>query len=78
MLDNLRDQASFQEEEEPLVPETPGKKQKTSKRRRTFDQMTGMNAKQRFVLSVMLLVIVCLLGFMFLVLAGKIVPTFLS
>jgi hypothetical protein len=75
MLDNLRDQASFQEEEisELDAPQAS----KPIKRKRSFDQVTGMTAQQRFILAVMLLVIICLLGTMFLVIAGKIVPTFL-
>jgi hypothetical protein len=76
MLDNLREQASFQEDEEPLDPgltEAP----KPPKRRRSFDQITGTTAQQRFALAVMLLVIVCLLGTMFLFLSGKMVPSFM-
>lgn len=69
MLDNLRDQASFQEEEEPLDPNAP----KPHKPRRSFDQIIGMTAPQRFTLAVMLLIIVSLLGAMFLLISGKIV-----
>jgi hypothetical protein len=76
MLDNLRDQASFQEEEEPVEPNTP-KPPKVRGPRRSFDQITGTNARQRFALAVMLSIIVCLLGTMFLVISGKIVPSFL-
>ncbi len=76
MLDNLRDQASFQEEEEPLDPNAP-KPPKPRKPRRSFDQITGMTAPQRFALGVMLSVMVCLLGLMLLVISGKMVPSFL-
>ncbi|HEY5269962.1 MAG TPA: hypothetical protein VII97_06465 [Anaerolineales bacterium] len=69
MLDNLRDQASFQEEE-PLDPNAP----KPPKPRRSFDQITGMTAQQRFALAVMLSIMVCLLGTVFLLISGKIVP----
>jgi hypothetical protein len=75
MLDNLRNQASFQPDEEPLptsLPEAP----KPPKPRRTFDQMTGMTAQQRFMLSVMLLVMACLLGVIFLVIMGKVILPF--
>jgi len=76
MLDNLRDQASFQEEEEPLnVKES--KPPKPRIQLRSIDQITGMNARQRFVLAVMLLIMVCLLGTMFLLISGKVVPPFL-
>ena len=74
MLDNLRDQASFQEEEEPLNPNAP-KPPKQRKPRRSFDQITGMTAKQRFALAVMLSIMVCLLGTMLLLVSGKIVPS---
>jgi ABC-type Na+ efflux pump permease subunit len=90
MLDNLRDQpetAIFHEEEGEGTPETleapvvskQKKKQKPEKvhRRRSFDQIIGMNAFQRFVLAVMFFITLCLLGFVFLILMGKIVPTFL-
>ena len=77
MLDNLRDQASFQEEEEPLNPNAPKppKPRKQRKPRRSFDQITGMTAKQRFALAVMLSIMVCLLGTMLLLVSGKIVPS---
>ncbi len=73
MLDNLRNQATFEPEEEeppdPIEPEKP----KPSKPRRSFDQMTGTTDKQRFLLALMLLVMVCLLGVIFLVITGKVV-----
>ena len=76
MLDNLRDQASFTEEEVPLDPNAP-KPPKPRKPHRSFDQITGMTAKQRFALAVMLSIIVGLLGTMLLLISGKIVPAFL-
>ncbi len=76
MLDNLRDQASFQEEEEPLDPDAP-KPPKLRKPRRSLDQITHMTAQQRFALAVMAIVIVFLLGTLLLVISGKIVPSFL-
>ncbi len=76
MLDNLREQASFKEEEEPLDPHAP-KPPKPRKPRRSIDQITGMTAQQRFLLAVMLFVMVCLLGTMFLLLAGKIAVPFI-
>ena len=73
MLNDLRNQASFEpEEEEPLEtiqPQPP----KLPKSRRSFDQMTGTNGKQRFMLALMLLMMVCLLGVMLLVITGKVV-----
>ncbi|HTX90934.1 MAG TPA: hypothetical protein VMC09_06925 [Anaerolineales bacterium] len=75
MLDNLRDQTSFQpDEEEPEQLSAPqNKKARPPRRRRTLDQITGMTAPQRFMLSLMLLVIVCLLGSMLLILTGKVI-----
>lgn len=75
MLDNLRDQTSFQPEEEPLPADAP-EQPKPRKRRRSLNQMTGMTAQQRFMLSLMLLVMVCLLGVVFLVITGKVVLPF--
>jgi hypothetical protein len=72
MLDNLRDQAAsspFFQEEEPIgepVPEGPPP-------RKTFDQIVGMNAQQRFIISLMLLVVVCVLGTMVLLVVGRFV-----
>jgi len=75
MLDNLRDQAAsspfeFEEEVVPVQEEAALPKP-------SLDKVLGMNAQQRFILSVMLLVVVCLLGVMFLFVTGKIVPSFL-
>ena len=59
MLDKLREQAAsspFPEETAPVVEE------EAKPPKRSFDQIVGMNAKQRFALSLMLLIVVCLLG----------------
>lgn len=76
MLDNLRDQASFEEENKP--PDR--KKNRESRQRgqyRSFDEVTHMSARQRFALAVLLLIIVTLLGTMLLIISGKIVPSFM-
>ena len=76
MLDNLRSQTSFQpEENEPLDSSMP-QQPKPRKPRRTFDQIIGMNAKQRLMIAVMLLVMVCLLGVILLLFTGKVVLPF--
>ena len=76
MLDNLRDQASFQEEQKP--PEHKKNREPRQRRQyRSFDEITHMTAQQRFALAVMLLIIVTLLGIMLLVISGKIVPSFM-
>jgi hypothetical protein len=69
MLDNLRSQATFEPEEEPV--ETPPEKPKPPKPRRTFDQMTGTNDRQRLLLALMLMVSLCLVGVVILVITGK-------
>jgi len=73
MLDNLRDQSSFQEEEDALETNTP----KPPSQRHGFDRITGTSARQRFALAVMLSIMVCLVGTMLLVISGKMVPEFL-
>jgi hypothetical protein len=75
MLDNLRNQAAFTpEEEEPEIkpPEPP----KPPKPRRTFNQVTGTTDKQRLLLAIMLMVMVCLLGSLLLIITGKVVLPF--
>ena len=73
MLDNLRDQAASSQFEEEVVPV----QEEVEPPKPSLDQVLGMNAQQRFFLSVMLLFVVCLLGVMFLFVTGKIVPPFL-
>ncbi|PJH75643.1 MAG: hypothetical protein CO064_05550 [Anaerolineae bacterium CG_4_9_14_0_8_um_filter_58_9] len=73
MLDNLRDQAASSQFEEEVVPV----QEEVEPPKPSLDQVLGMNAQQRFFLSVMLLFVVCLLGVMFLFVTGKIVLPFL-
>jgi hypothetical protein len=77
MLDNLRDQAAssplFQDETpKPDLPDQP----KPPKVRRSFDQVTGMTALQRFTLVFMLFIIVLLLGVTLLILTNRVVLPF--
>jgi hypothetical protein len=75
MLDDLRKQASFESDEEaPSEPSQP--EPKLLETRRSFDQITHTSDKQRFVLAVMLLVMVCLLGVILLLVTGKVVLPF--
>jgi hypothetical protein len=76
MLDNIRDQASFTPEEEPLDPNAP-KPPKPPKPRRSLNQVTGMSAGQRFTVALMLFLIVALLGTISLLFFGKVIPPFL-
>jgi hypothetical protein len=77
MLDNLRDQASsspFFQEQEPL----PEQQEEALPAKRSLDQIIGMNAQQRFIIALMLLMIVCVLGVMLLVVTGRMSLPFLS
>lgn len=64
MLDDLRHSAAQSYEEEI----SQGKKR--PRRRRPF---LGMTAPQRFFIAVVILVMTCVLGFLFLIVSGKIV-----
>jgi uncharacterized membrane protein len=76
MLDNLRDQASFEEEKNP--PNSKKTREPRQRRQyRSVDEITHMTASQRFALAFMLLIIVTLLGTLLLIFYGKIVPAFL-
>ncbi|MBM3151594.1 MAG: hypothetical protein FJZ96_05220 [Chloroflexi bacterium] len=74
MLDNLRDQAAStpfpQDEDDLLLPEQPTE---TPGRRRAAFPLMNMLPQQRFILTAMLLVEVCLLGIVLLFITGKIV-----
>ncbi len=74
MLDNLRNQSTFEPEEEPAAEAAPPPPLRGH--RKTLDQLTGMNARQRFVLAVMMMVMVCLLGSMLLIVTNKVVLPF--
>jgi hypothetical protein len=78
MLDNLRNHTDpdsfFTEDESAMDAESASS---GSGGRRSFDQVTGTTPQQRFALALMLLVMVGLLGFLLLVMAGKMVPSFL-
>lgn len=76
MLDNLRDQTSFQPGEKEPLPVGAPEQSKGRKRRRSSNQKADKTAQQRFVLSLMLLVMVCLLGVVLLVVTGKVVLPF--
>jgi len=73
MLDNLRNQSAFTPDEEEPVESGRPKKPKADSPRRSFDEITGTTDKQRLMLAVMVLVMVCLLGVIFLLISGKVV-----
>jgi hypothetical protein len=73
MFDNLRDQsksspfyeeeAKFQQAAGTLAPPVPD----------SSNRLLGMTGPQRFVLSVMLMIMVCIMGAMALLITGKLV-----
>jgi hypothetical protein len=73
MLDNLRSQASFTPDEEELPESGQSEAPKPPKIHRSIDQITGTTDRQRLMLAVMLLVMVCLLGSLFLLITGTVV-----
>ena len=76
MLDDLRDQASFQpEEKEPLPVDAPEQPKKKTRNQPT-EPKSGLTAPQVFILSLMLLMAVCLMGVVILVTTGKVVIPF--
>jgi hypothetical protein len=76
MLDNLRSQASFTPDEEELPEPDKPEDPEPPKPHRSIDQITGTTDKQRLLLAVMLLVMVCLLGSLFLLITGTLVLPF--
>lgn len=73
MLDNLRDDASsrpFFEDEEPSLPPEP--ERDPVPLRLPAGRFLGMTPVQRFIISVLLMMTVCLLGTMFLLATEKI------
>jgi hypothetical protein len=71
MLDNLRNQATFEPGEEEQAETGQPEQFKPPQPRRSIDQMTGTSDKQRLMLAIMVLLIVCLLGVLLLVFTGK-------
>lgn len=71
MLDGLREDASTSQFEEPK--EFPFESPPASRRRRRPGRFLGMSAMQRFVISVFIMIITCMLGAMCLLLTGRFV-----
>ncbi|MGA7193152.1 MAG: hypothetical protein WBW94_05915 [Anaerolineales bacterium] len=70
MFDNLREQANSSPfyEEEAQFQSAEGSNPAASRRSNRF---LGMTPMQRFIISVILMMMVCLVGAMFLVVTGK-------
>lgn len=75
MLDNLRNQATFEpdEEDEEKIEAVKPAPPKPRKPRRTLDQITGTTDKQRLILAIMFFIMVCLFGTMALIITGRVV-----
>ena len=73
MFDNLRDSAesSFYEEEPNDLYKEPTPNKRTAPRRRSNGRFLGMNAQQRFLISLMLMFTVCLVGTLAMFILGK-------
>ena len=77
MFDNLRDDSSFYEEEqndlyqEPVAQAQPIAATRRTPSRRRKTGFMGMTAQQRFLLSVMLLITVCVMGILAMVVTGR-------
>ncbi len=71
MFDDLRNSATFIEEETPQEPEPGGKKAKSKKKSQPRTTFLGMTAPQRFVISIFIFMMVCLVGTFAMVLFEK-------
>ncbi len=69
MFDNLRDSAFYEEEPEDLYQE-PVEKTPAKKRLRN-GRFLGMTAQQRFFISLMFMLTVCIMGFLAMFVLGK-------
>jgi len=71
MFDNLRDSSSsFYEEEQNDLDKGSEAKPAVSRRRRNA-RFLGMTAQQRFILSVMLMLTVCVMGVLVMFVLGR-------
>ena len=73
MFDNLRDSAesSFYEEEPNDLYKEPTPNKRAAPTRRSDGRFLGMNAQQRFLISLMLMFTVCLVGTLAMFILGK-------
>jgi hypothetical protein len=73
MFDNLRDSASsfYEEEQNDLYKEAEATPSARSKRRRSNARFLGLTAQQRFILSFMLMLTVCVMGTLAMFVLGK-------
>lgn len=77
MLDDLRSSSSFiDDDEETQANETEVSYRRPVRRRRKEQPFLGMTAQQRFIVSLMLFMMVCILGAVALVATGSITLPF--
>jgi hypothetical protein len=74
MLDDLRNSSSFIDEEEDAVEE--GFDNQRSYRKQKKVLFLGMTAQQRFIISLMIFMMICVLGSFAMVLSGSVVLPF--
>lgn len=72
MFDNLRDSASdfYEEEQNTPYKEQPAARLAAARRRKNI-RFLGMTAQQRFFLSVMLMLTVCVMGVLVMFVLGR-------
>ncbi|MBE0698200.1 MAG: hypothetical protein IH586_14880 [Anaerolineaceae bacterium] len=73
MLDDLRNSSSFIDDEPPAEQEPV---QRRPARRRQKETFLGMTAQQRFIISLMLFLMICVMGTFALVISGSITLPF--
>jgi hypothetical protein len=73
MLDDLRNSSSFIDDEPPAEQEPV---QRRTIRRRQKETFLGMTAQQRFIISLMLFLMICVMGTFALVFSGSITLPF--
>jgi hypothetical protein len=62
MLDDLRNSSSFLDDEEEKKPEEPLAQRPPIRRRSRQKKFLGLTAQQRFIVSLALFMMVCILG----------------
>ena len=75
MFDNLRDDSSFYEEDQPdsyKEPEAQVQPAAVKRRKRNSDpRVLGMTAQQRFIVAFLLMITVCVMGMLAMFVTGR-------
>jgi hypothetical protein len=72
MFDNLREEASFYEEDQAQFQPAAGTEALHAPEARRSRRFLGMTSMQRFVIAFMLMIAVCVIGALCLLVTGKI------